>query len=45
MKLRLNNQTLSQMPEQVRAIVADWKAQYRKAFITVENTDGFYHTS
>ena len=42
MKLRLNKQTLSQMPTQVREIVTEWKARHNKAFITVENTNGFY---
>jgi hypothetical protein len=42
MKIRLNKESLSQMDERVRAIVADWKNQYRKSFITVENCDGFY---
>ena len=29
------------MPDQVREIVAAWKAQYRRAFISVENRETF----
>ena len=42
MKLRLNKPALAQMQADVRALVIDWKERYNKAFITVENTDGFY---
>lgn len=42
MKIRLNKATVAAMPEQVRALVTDWQAQYRKAMITVKDVDGFY---
>lgn len=37
MKVRITKQLLADMPHQVRAIVADWKASHRKAFINVNN--------
>jgi hypothetical protein len=42
MKVRLNKQTLAQMPEAVRSIVAEWKARTRRTFISVENVQQFY---
>lgn len=42
MRVRLNKTTLSQMPEQVRAIVLAWRNRYRKTMISVTNTTGFY---
>lgn len=30
------------MPDPVRAIVTDWKARSRKAFVSVENVTGFF---
>jgi hypothetical protein len=42
MKIKLNKQTLADMPEPVRNLVAEWKERYRKAHISVENVTGFY---
>lgn len=42
MKLRLNKSTLSQMPEQVRALVTEWRDQHHKSFVSVETTPSFF---
>lgn len=42
MKIRINKNTLADMPDAVRAIVQTWKAQYGKAFVSVENREGFF---
>lgn len=42
MKIRLNKSTLSEMPAVVANLVSAWKAQYGKAFISVENVTQFY---
>lgn len=42
MKVRLNKETLSQMPQAVRTLVTGWKQQYRKSFISVETVQQFY---
>ena len=41
MKLRLNRAVMDQMPAELRAMVSAWRAQYGRAFISVENRDGF----
>ena len=42
MKVRLNKKVLKNMPEPVRNLVKDWKAKYRKSFISVENRNSFF---
>jgi hypothetical protein len=41
MKVRLNKNVLSDMPEPVRVIVQEWRDRYRKVHVSVVNCDRF----
>ena len=42
MKVKLNKQTLADMPEQVREVVQAWKEETGRRDISVENADNIY---
>ena len=41
MKLRLNKKVMAEMPDQVRALVQDWKDRWHKANISVQTVTQF----